>query len=114
MHRYRAGQYEVDIDSIEYDAQKIKGFIGTGVQAVPPDNKPKNEATQWEETPIAADEEATATTNAQLVHAIRKAAGVVSGTASEQITSSIDRSATEIVRRVAGVNLQDGFISIRV
>ena len=107
------GQYEVEIDSIGYDSQKIKSIIGTAVQTVPPDNKPQKEATQWEETPTAADEEATATTNAQLVHAIRKATGVVSGTASEQITSSVDRSATEVVHRVAGVNLQDGFISIR-
>jgi hypothetical protein len=101
------GQYEVNIDSIEYDAQKIKGFIGIGVQAVPPEIKPQKEV------PIAAYEEATATTNAQLIHTIRKAEGVVSGTASEQITSSVDRSATEIVRRVAGVHLQEGFISIR-
>lgn len=107
------GRYEVNIDSIKYDAQKIKDLIGTGVQAVPPDNKPKIETTQWEEAPVAAAEEATATTNARLVHTIRKADGVVSGTASEQITSSVDRSATEIVRRVAGVSLQDAFISIR-
>lgn len=107
------GQYEVHIDSITYDTQKIKSIIGAPVQIVPTDNTPPKEALQWEETPTTKDEEETATTNAQLMHAIRKADGVVSGIASEQITSSIDRSGTEIVRRIAGVNLQDGFISIR-
>jgi outer membrane receptor protein involved in Fe transport len=107
------GRYEVDLDSIKYDAQKIKRFIDTVVQVVSPDNRSKDEATRWEEAPIAEDEEATATTNNQLVYAIRKANAVLSGTAGEQITNSIDRSATEIVRRIAGVTMQDGFISIR-
>lgn len=107
------GRYEVNIDSIKYDTQKIKGLIGTNVQVVPPDNKSKDEAARWEEAPIAEDGEVTTTTNDQLVYAIRKANGVVSCAAGEQITNSIDRSATEIVRRIAGVTLQDGFISIR-
>lgn len=102
------GQYEVHVNSIE-----VKSIIGAPSQVVPPDNKPPKEETQWEDAPTTEDEEETATTNAQLMHAIRKADGVVSGIASEQITSSIDRSATEITRRIAGVSLQDGFISIR-
>ncbi len=67
---------------------------------------------QLGEVTVRADRVIT-TTNAKLVNEIKMATGVVSGISSEQITISVDRSASEVARRVAGVTLQDGFISIR-
>lgn len=64
------------------------------------------------EVSIKADRVITST-NEKLISEMRNAAGVVSGISSEQITISVDRSASEVVRRVAGITLTDGFISIR-
>lgn len=67
---------------------------------------------QLGEVTVRADRVIT-TTDRKLLNEIKTATGVASGISSEQITISVDRSASEVVRRVAGISLKDGFITIR-
>jgi TonB-dependent receptor len=106
------GKYDVSISAVGYGTQKITAQVGNDGQTVTLDIKLKREKGQLGEVVITADRVVT-TSNTKLLNEIRKSTGVVSGISAEQITISVDRSATEVVRRVAGVSLQDGFITIR-
>ncbi|QEH40720.1 TonB-dependent receptor [Chitinophaga sp. XS-30] len=115
------GHFSITLPAGNYTA--IISYVGYAYMEIP-DVTVKDDSTstldfvlqkdkrQLGEVTVRADRVIT-TNDRQLIEEIRSARGIASGISSEQITISVDRSASEVARRVSGVTLQDGFISIR-
>jgi TonB-dependent receptor len=106
------GNYTAAISYVGYAFTELPGIMVKNDSSVMLNIALRKDKQQLGEVTVRADRVIT-TSNRKLVNEIRTATGVVSGISSEQITISVDRSATEVARRVAGITLQDGFISIR-
>lgn len=106
------GRYTLEVSYVGYLSKKLPAVEITEAALVLQDISLEKEKGNLSEVVVRADRLVT-TNNNKLVYEVQKATGVVSGISSEQITISVDRSASEVARRVAGVTLQDGFISIR-
>lgn len=107
-----AGSYTATVTYVGYASREISGIEVTDNGTFPLEVILKRDKGQLGEVTIKADRVVTSTER-RLINEIRTSTGVVSGISSEQITISVDRSASEVVRRVAGITLQDGFINIR-
>lgn len=105
------GEYELVISFVGY-ARTVMNVAIKEEQTTELSIPLKRDKGQLGEVTVRADRIITSN-NRQLLHEIRTSTGVVSGISSEQITISVDRSATEVARRVSGITLQDGFISVR-
>jgi hypothetical protein len=106
------GTYTATISYVGYAWKEIPNITVQDDSTITLSIALQKDSRQLGEVTVQADRMIT-TTDKKLVNEIRMATGVVSGISSEQITISVDRSASEVARRVAGVTLQDGFISIR-
>lgn len=106
------GSYTATISYVGYAYREIPGILIAEDSTTALGITLQKDRHQLGEVTVRADRLIT-TSNNKLVNEIRNATGVVSGISSEQITISADRSASEVARRVAGITLQDGFISIR-
>lgn len=106
------GTYTAEISSVGYARRTVPGITVKSGETVALNLALTVDKSQLGEVTIVADRVVT-TNNNKLLSEIRRSTGVVSGISSEQITIGVDRSASEVVRRVAGVTLQNGFISIR-
>lgn len=106
------GNYTATISSVGYTWMELPGIVVQDDSIINLNITLQKDKRQLGEVTVRADRVIT-TSDRKLVNEIRTATGVVSGISSEQITISVDRSASEVARRVAGVALLDGFISIR-
>ncbi len=106
------GNYTAAISYVGYAFTELTGIVVQNDSSVTLNITLQKDKHQLGEVTVRADRVIT-TSDRKLVNEIRTATGVVSGISSEQITISVDRSASEVARRVAGISLQDGFISIR-
>ncbi|WP_345330015.1 TonB-dependent receptor [Mucilaginibacter defluvii] len=106
------GTYNVALSYVGYQTTAVNDVVVKEDQPTYLAIKMEPSQGDLAEVTVKADRVITST-NEKLVGQMKNAVGVVSGISSEQITISVDRSASEVVRRVAGITLQDGFISIR-
>lgn len=107
-----AGNYTAIISYVGFAYTEIPGVTVKDDSTSTLDIVLQKDKRQLGEVTVRADRVIT-TSDRQLIEEIRTARGIASGISSEQITISVDRSASEVARRVSGVTLQDGFISIR-
>lgn len=106
------GNYTATISFVGYTWMEVPGIVVQDDSIITLNIALQKDKRQLSEVTVRADRVIT-TSDRKMVNEIKTATGVVSGISSEQITISVDRSASEVARRVAGISLQDGFISIR-
>jgi outer membrane receptor protein involved in Fe transport len=106
------GRYKAVISAIGYNSRQLPELIVANDTSFTMEVALTRDKGQLGAVVVKADRVITSTDKI-LVNEIKNASGIVSGISSEQITISVDRSASEVARRISGVTLQNGFISIR-
>jgi len=106
------GKYNLIVSYVSYTTQKISGVIVLN-------NKPTQLNIEMEEASMELESVQVVArmktdTDLSLLRSVRTSLQVVSGISSQQISRTLDRDASEVVKRVPGVTIQDNrFIIVR-
>ncbi len=106
------GSYNIEVNFISYQQQSFKGVkVGLGKPTTL--NVALDEVSQKIEGIVVSATKKTHTEMA-MISSIKNSQLVVSGISSQQIAKTQDKDASEVVRRIPGISIQDGkFIIVR-
>ena len=106
------GKYTLIISYVSYKTQKIADVIVEKGKTTTVNIDMEEAALMLESVQVVA--QARTDTELSLLKSVRTAVQVVNGISSQQIGKTLDRDASEVVKRVPGVTIQDNrFIVVR-
>ena len=106
------GKYTLVISYVSYKSQRIADVVVENGKPTVVNIELENAALQLESVQVVAQRRTD--TELSMLKSVRSALQVVSGISSQQIGKTLDRDASEVVKRIPGVTIQDNrFIVVR-
>lgn len=110
--RVSAGTYTLVVSYVSYNTQRIPNVTVRAGQMTTLDIKMEEASMELQSVQVVGT--ARTDTDLSLLRNVRSALQVVSGISSQQISRTLDRDASEVVKRIPGVTIQDNrFIVVR-
>lgn len=110
--KVQPGKYNLIVSYVSYKTQKLTGIMV--VAGSPTILNIEMEEASMELESVQVVGKAKTDTDLSLLRNVKSALQVVSGISSQQISKTLDRDASEVVKRVPGVTIQDNrFIVVR-
>ncbi|RZK92942.1 MAG: TonB-dependent receptor, partial [Hymenobacter sp.] len=107
-----AGTYSITITYVGYKTQTLPGIVVRAGQTTSLNAALEPSATSLNEVTVTGVKQTG--TEVALIQDLKKSEVVVSGVSSDQIVKTLDRDASEVVKRIPGVTIQNNnFIVIR-
>jgi TonB-dependent receptor len=107
-----AGKYTLVVSYVSYKTQRIPNVVVEKDKLTVLNIGMEDAALQLESVQVVAQRRTD--TELSLLKSVRSAVQVVSGVSSQQIGKTLDRDASEVVKRIPGVTIQDNrFIVVR-
>jgi len=106
------GNYTLVISYVSYSSQKIPNIAVEKGKTTTLNIELENSSLQLQTVQIVAQRKTD--TELSMIKSVRSSVQVVNGISSQQISKTLDRDASEVVKRVPGVTIQDNrFIVVR-
>jgi len=106
------GTYSLVISYVSYTAQRIPNVIVEKGKVTTLNIELENAALQLKSVQVVGQRKTD--TELSMIKSVRSSVQVVNGISSQQISKTLDRDASEVVKRVPGVTIQDNrFIVVR-
>jgi TonB-dependent receptor len=107
-----SGKYTLVISYVSYKSQRIQNVVVVKGKLTNLDIEMEDAALQLESVQVVAQRKTD--TELSMLKSVRSAVQVVNGISSQQIGKTLDRDASEVVKRIPGVTIQDNrFIVVR-
>lgn len=106
------GTYNLVVSYVSYKTQRIASIVVSGGKPTILNIEMEEAAMELESVQVVA--QVKTDTDLSLLRSVRTSIQVVSGISSQQISKTLDKDASEVVKRVPGVTIQDNrFIVVR-